>query len=80
MSLLDDIKRDREAGGIDAGSRRRHMQRILDMEAALLAAEELAAVALNVDQQLDDGGVIESVHTRLYEALVAYRNATEGQP
>ena len=85
MSMIDDIKRDRDAGGDDMPTSildvpfkivainvgRKSIDRILAMESALLAADELAKA---VDDMHEDTGLTTlSVST----ALAAYREATQ---
>lgn len=74
MSLIDEIKRDRESGTPFA------IMRIPKMEAALLAAEELAvAVVHERNMVCQDVGMQIELATRVDAALAAYRSAIGGE-
>ena len=88
MNLIEQIKADRDAGGDDMPTnimevpirvsstnlRRKSVDRVLAMEAALIAAEELVGVAeAAFDDALDRG---KAMTPSVAKALAAYRAAT----
>lgn len=69
MSLIDEIKRDREAGTTNLP-----VYRVYDMQAALLAAEELTQAVM-----AQTNGERKAMSPRVAAALAAYRKATGGE-
>lgn len=63
-----------------AAIQKRKKARVPDMEAALLAAEELAEVLAEADRQIvwEGMGLGSDFSNRAESALAAYRKATEG--
>ncbi|MEO9537236.1 hypothetical protein [Parasphingorhabdus sp.] len=91
--MIDDIKRDRDAGGDDMPTnimkvpvrvastnlRRKSVDRVLAMEAALITAERLEKFVDLVDGSFGGGRVItfsDADIAECKEALAAYRAAT----
>lgn len=74
MTMIDDIKRDRKVDTKEARDRRE--KRIPDMEAALMAAEEMATEIEEYATHKKNGAPHNPRNPEVFAALTAYRKAT----
>lgn len=83
MSLIDDVKRDLEAGTDHLWVAESRIRRISALEAALLAADEMATDFMITIDNIRDAAKTDvrwqGVADKLAPRLSTYRNAVEGK-